>query len=125
MLIQILIATILINNLALAADEVLPLSKGQSAPYSGLLFPTKKAEEIRFRLIDADLTKKTNESLVRSLDTAHKINLINEERLATYSAQLDRDVQNLGRAQSFSDVEKLLWFAAGAGLTVLIYHVTR
>ena len=94
-------------------QEVHVLTQGQPAPFSGVLFPNKKANEIRKQLIQGDGYKLINESLEKSI-TLYKDNekLQNEKinLLLTENINLNNRVDSLKKS---NDLERVIWFSLG------------
>jgi len=109
----IFLTAISLNNKALA-DEVQYLSKDSPAPYTGILIPVEKAQELRKDALDLQITKQINLSLTRSVDLYKaneelydkKITLLNDYNLKLSEA--------LNKSNNTSTLEKAFYFGLGA-----------
>jgi hypothetical protein len=100
-------------SFSVVAQDAVPLNKGQSAPFEGILFTTEKAQSIRKELIEKDQFKMFNEALLENEEYYKKIISNKNEQLNLTLNQNDRLVKQAEKAGSLTTLEKTLWVAAG------------
>lgn len=113
MLKNLLIGLILVTSLTSRAEDVVSLQKGQSAPYSGLLFSEARANEIRNQLLDKDIQSVVLESSREKLSIHKQIIELKDEQIELYRKQNIK----LERANQASDTVKMIYFGLGIVLT--------
>lgn len=92
------------------ADDAFVLNKGQPAPFTGLLLTEDKANEV---YNDVKKYKLLNESLEKSI-TLHKQNEeLYDKKVNILLEQNDVLADNLLRARTTNNWEKVLWFGLG------------
>lgn len=109
LLTTLLVFLITVNSLA-RAEDVVVLSKGQAAPFAGVLLPESKANEVynemnRFRLL--------NESLEKSISIYKENETLYDKKVNMLLEQNDKLAVNLQEARTASNWEKVLWFGLG------------
>jgi hypothetical protein len=113
-----LITIIAINNSALAQEAVY-LDQNQKAPFSGILIPEDKLQELRKSVLDVSTQKEINLSLQRSVDLYKQNQTLLETKVNTLSDQNNKLSDSLYSARETSNIEKFGYFVAGALLTGL------
>lgn len=92
------------------AEDAIVLNKGQAAPFSGVLLPENKANEV---YNDLNKYKLLNESLEKSI-SFYKQNEENyDKKINILLEQNDKLATNLQQARTTSNWEKVLWFGLG------------
>ena len=103
----LLIALMIFSQPAFA-DTATNISKGQPAPYDGVLMDTERSKKIRDELIDKDALEKTNESLNKSI----KLYRDNEDILQDQKKLLIN--QNIELTKTLNDTRETSgWVKAG------------
>lgn len=117
-ILTLLLSASLLCNVAFA-DDAISLSKGQAAPWDGVLMTTERAQTARKAELENPQYKLLNDSLQHSLD-------INTEKTGFYKEKvtiLTNDNQMLSTAlvkeRSNNDLMKVLCFVGGVVLTAL------
>lgn len=111
-----LIGSIVVNNAY--GQDTQYIEKGQPAPYSGILFTEKKAQELRSELLDGDKNKLFLETEKnRSLRLGQIIELKDEE-IELYRKQNERLLKTTDR----SDTLNYVWFGLGILATGLAVY---
>lgn len=105
---------ILITSNSLADVSEIPILKGQPAPITGYLFTHDKTVEIYRTYLERDAFKADKTSLQKSLDLEkNNVDILQKDNSILYDS--------LQKSKSSTDLQKILWFAAGvitAGLAV-------
>lgn len=122
---SIIIALLIISQPALA-DTAINISKGQPAPYDGVLMDKEKAEKIRDELIEKDALVKINESLNKSV-ILHRSNediLTNQNKML-----LNQNIEvtkALNESRETSTLTKIGYFLGGVIITgAAVYGASR
>lgn len=97
------------------ADDVVPIEQGQPAPYSGVLFSNKKANETRLKLVEKQYLEKENTSLKRSLELSDIALKSSEEKSRLFLEQNDKLAKNLNSERQVGTLTKVVYFVLGAG----------
>jgi hypothetical protein len=92
------------------ADDAIVLNKGQVAPFSGVLLPEIKANEV---YSDLKNYKLLNESLEKSIILYKKNEESYDKKINILLEQNDKLATNLHQARTTSNWEKVLWFGLG------------
>lgn len=103
-----LIGSISVSNEARSEDSVF-ISKGESAPYSGILFTETKAGAIRKELLEGDKTKLLLETEKHRSERLGQIVQLKDEEIELYQTQNNR----LLKAKDRSDTMNYIWFGLG------------
>lgn len=106
---------ILLTINPLMANEVVPIEKGQPAPFSGILFPNSKANEVRLKLVEKQYIEKENASLKRSLELSDLALKSSEEKSKLFLEQNDKLAKNLNSEREVGTFTKIMYFVLGAG----------
>jgi len=96
------------NNEARAEDSV-SISRGQPAPFSGILFTDEKAANIRNDLLEGDKNKLLLETEKHRTERLLTIGKMKDEEIELYRAQNQR----LLKVNDRSDTVNMLWFGLG------------
>lgn len=99
---------ILILSLSIPAfaEDSIYLEKEQKAPYSGILLPKEKVQELR-----------VNTELKESLERSIILYKQNEEIYQKNQTLLIEQNQSLIKSRGMTDLEKVLWLVGGVLLT--------
>lgn len=121
-----LITFLMIISQPVFADTATNLSKGQPAPYDGILLDKEKSDKIRDELIEKDALVKINESLNKSI----KLHRDNEDILNGQKKMLvDQNIEltrALNDSRETSTWTKIGFFALGFIVTsAAVYGATR
>lgn len=106
----------------MAQEAVQPINKGSAAPFTGILFPEKDAQDLRKELIELDTTKLLNESLQKSLSLEHDSFDHQQAKINLLLDQNDKLAERVYKADSFSTWEKIGWFGLGILTTGLCFY---
>lgn len=117
-MIKYLLPFIFISNLALG-DDAVSLSKGQSAPFDGILMTTDRAQSARKAELDLPQYKLLNDSLSHSLDLEKDNNSFLTQKVGILTNDNQLLSTSLEKERSTNELTKILWFAGGVILTAL------
>lgn len=109
----IIVSFFLFQTKAFGQGETFLIEKGQPAPFSGVLLPNKKGNEIRKQLIQGDGYRLINESLEKTITLYKENEQIQSKKLVLLVDQnnlLNNEVTALRKS---NDLEKILWFSLG------------
>lgn len=98
------------------AEEIVSITKGTPAPFSGQLFPHQQAEDVRYRLLEADVLKKINISLNTSLNLYVNNEKLYDDKVSLLLKRNDDLAKSLESANRMNDYERMFWFGIGAVL---------
>lgn len=102
------------------------VEQGQKAPFSGLLFNEKKANELRNNQIELRKQVELNSSLSQSLNLEQNNYKLSETKANALLEQNTKMAQELRSERSMSGLERIFWFGLGAVLTgAAAYGVTK
>lgn len=104
------------------AQESVPLVKGQSAPFDGVLLSKPKAEEVRVGLIERDQFKVFNEALQSNIKIQKTIIDNQKGQVDSLLKQNQKLVKQFDRANSVSNFERTMWFGLGIVATGLAVY---
>ena len=102
-------------------NDVVFLSKGQAAPYTGILFPEQTANELRRSLLESEIKSLENESLREQRDFYHEVTRIKTEEVESFRTQNQRLVMQ----QENSKVQSMIYFGLGVLVTGLAVYGAR
>jgi hypothetical protein len=108
----LLIGSIGGSNEARAEDSV-SISRGQPAPFSGILFTDEKAADIRNDLLEGDKNKLLLETEKHRTERLLTIGKMKDEEIELYRTQNQRLLKTNDR----SDTVNMLWFGLGIVVT--------
>lgn len=106
-----LIIVSLINNLF--AKDVLPIKKGEQAPFDGVVFTTKKAQDVRKELIEKDQLKIFNETLREQIQIKNEIITNKEKQVVLLENQNTKLAEELENEKKTKTTERIIWFGLG------------
>lgn len=92
-----------------ANDNVVPIKKGEAAPFEGVLFTEDKANEVRRDLLELDKQRYMVESRNERLGILQSRIELKDEEIELFRVQNDRLVKH----SKTTDVERMVWFALG------------
>lgn len=124
-LINIILLASLFGSNVYAEDQVVFIKKNDPAPYDGVLFTEKKAQEIRLQLIDGDLNKDLNESYKRTVELQKLIIEGKDKQNTMLLDQNDKLAKTAYDSQKMSNWEKAGYFVGGilvTGMAVKLSH---
>lgn len=118
--INLIIFSILINNICLADDSVI-LNKDDKAPFTGILFTPEKSQDLKNKLIERDAYIQLNDSLNKSLNFQQDIINRNNDKNKLCMDQNDVLAKSLYSERQMNDLEKFGLVLLGIGITGLTY----
>lgn len=95
------------------AQDVISITKGSPAPFSGILFTEQKANDIRKELLEGDKTKVKLEARDEQLKLHKSMLELKSSEIELYRKQNER----LERSNKSSDTMNYIWFGLGVFLT--------
>lgn len=116
--INTIILLVFISNISFAEDKVQELQIGQISPYTGILMPQSKADQIKMDLINADYNKAVNESLNKSIELYKSNETLYQNKVNVLTDQNNNLAKNLYEERSLSAWEKFGLFGLGILATV-------
>jgi hypothetical protein len=111
LLIGLTIASLIINTSI--AQDVIPLTKGSPAPFTGILFSKSKAEQTRTELIERDQFKIFNKTLLDNSELQQKIITNQKEQVEILLKQNQRLVSQTQDSKDMSNLERAAWLGLG------------
>lgn len=102
-------------------NDVVFLQEGQMAPYSGVLFPESKANELRGSLLELKIKSIENETIREQRDFYHKVTRIKAEEVESFRVQNQR----LVKQNENNDTSKLIYFGLGILVSGLAVYGAR
>jgi len=116
---SLLVLTLLLGSIGVSnAQDSVYLEKSQPAPYSGILFTEKKAQELRSELLESDKTKLLLETEKNRSARLLQIVDLKDEEIELYNKQNQR----LLKANSQADNLQYIWFGLGVLATGLAVY---
>lgn len=122
----LLLSIILISsNNSFAADSAIALSKGEIAPFTGILMPLDLAKTVNNKLTDCNRIKLINQSLNDS------INIYKKNEVLYKSEVTEIQVENLSLRTAVDNANKnnfwrnALYFGLGVLTTSAVVYATR
>lgn len=120
---------LLISQPSFASDcqkKVQIIQKGQPAQCDGFLFSDEAEKEAAQARDDVKYYKEINGLLERKADYLRKENDTANERLQNFIEQSRALSQQMHRNETYSDLQKFIYFAAGVAVTsVIVSNVNR
>lgn len=107
-MVSLLLIGLLTGNKAHADDPTF-INLNEKAPYSGLLFSERKAQELRSELLESDKTKLLYETEKHRSEKLGQIINLKDSEIELYRKQNERLVRTSDR----SDTMKYIWFGLG------------
>lgn len=104
---------IVLNSTALAGNQVIYLEQDKPAPYSGVLFPVEKANELRKAVIELETLRALNESYIKSIDLYQTSIQLTDKKFQALNEQNEKLSLALVESRSSSDLQKIIWFGLG------------
>lgn len=98
-------------------NKVVLIEKGQSAPYSGLLFPKEDANKIRVELLELQTLRLLNESYEKSFDLMQKNNDLFAKKESLLLDQNEKLSLALVESRQNNSIQKIIWFSLGILVT--------
>lgn len=121
-----LLIAILICNTCLADDGAVVVSKGDAAPFSGVLLSNEKANQLKVISIEHDEYKLLNDSLNRSINLYKSNEAVYDNKVNVLLQQNDKLAVDLYSARQTTMWEKLGFFVLGvAATTAAVYGVKK
>lgn len=103
----------MILNPLVYANDVVYLEQGKPSPYSGVLFPVEKANELRKMAIELETLRSINESYIKSIGLYQKTIQLHEEKYQLVYNQNERLSEALVESRRSTDLQKIIWFGLG------------
>ena len=116
-ILSLLLTLICSTSLTARSEDVVIVEKDKPAPYTGVLFPREKAQEIRIKLLENDRLNETNASYGKSIELYKKSEDIQNQKINTLLEQNDKLAKSLGEAHSTTSFERVADFIGGVLLT--------
>jgi len=123
---KLLIFLMVVQTSSVLADDeqVQVISKGQTAPFSGYLFPESKAQQAAKDRLKLDGLEQLNNSLQISITLYQKNSELDQTKLVEIAKQNDNLALRLRQERESSALERVLWvglgvLAAGVGAAAL------
>jgi len=113
MLKSLLIGLMIVTSLTSRAQDAISISKGEQAPFSGILFPQVRANQIRAELIEKDILTVRVSSLTESSFISERIIKLKDTEIELYKKQNHR----LESANQTSNTMNAIYFGLGVLLT--------
>lgn len=110
---------ILLITLNTFAADVQYIEQGTPAPFSGQLFTTKKAKEIRKELLEKDQLKIFTTSLLANEVRYKKIINTQQDQVELLSTQNTKLVKTAEELGTMNNYQKVMWFGVGVVATSL------
>lgn len=116
---SLLVSLLLIGSVDVSnAQDAQYIDKGQPAPYSGILFTEKKAQDIRSELLEGDKTKLLLETEKHRSQRFLQVIELKDEEIELYNKQNQR----LMKVNDRSDTMNIMWFGLGVLATGLAVY---
>lgn len=103
----------IVTSLTSRAQDAISISKGEQAPFSGILFPQVRANQIRAELIEKDILTVRVSSLTESSFISERIIKLKDTEIELYKKQNHR----LESANQTSNTMNAIYFGLGVLLT--------
>lgn len=110
---SIVVSSAIAFNPLVYAEDVVYLEQGKPSPYSGVLFPVEKANELRKMAIELDTLRSINESYIKSISLYQKTIQLHEEKYQLAYGQNEKLSEALVESRRSSDLQKIIWFSLG------------
>lgn len=101
------------------ADDAISLSKGQAAPWDGVLMTTERAQTARKAELELPKYKLINESLEYSLGLHKENNSFLKDKVVILTGDNQMLATALVKERSSNDLMKIVCFVGGIVVTVL------
>jgi hypothetical protein len=98
---------------AVASEDAVYVEKGSPAPYSGVLLPLDKANELRKAVIELETLRATNSSYEKSVKLYQKSIQLSDLKVNMLTEQNEKLSQAVVESRSSGDLQKILWFGLG------------
>lgn len=121
----ILLISLIAVKPILADDKAVNLVKDQPAPYSGVLIPPAKAQEMKEQLIEYDNLKLINESYKRSIELYKSNELSYNDKIDKINTQNDTLAKQLNSSREVSEWTRFGYFMLGVLGTVSAGYVVK
>jgi hypothetical protein len=119
---SIVLSSALVLNGYVYAESVVYLEKNKPAPYSGVLFPSEKADELRKMAIEVETLRAINESYNKSIQLYRQTITLSDEKFKLLETQNERLSVSLVESRRSNDLQKILWFSLGVLATGLAVY---
>jgi hypothetical protein len=119
---SIIVSSVIFLNNTVLANEVVLLERGKPAPYSGVLFPVEKANELRKMAIELDTLRAVNESYIKSIGLYQKTIQLHDEKYNLLYQQNDRLAEALVESRRSNDLQRVIWFTLGVLATGFAFY---
>lgn len=102
------------------AEDVVPIQKGEVAPFTGLLFPKDKAQEQANKLIELDFEKAMGLSKTRQIDMYKGLLEASEQQIEIWHSTSKELAKQVNSEKGRREWLIAGGFVVGASLTTLI-----
>jgi hypothetical protein len=96
------------------ADEAVLLEKEKPAPYTGVLMPVEKVQELRKSSLELETEKQRSASLTRSVELLKESEKLKQDSINAIEEQNAKLAKTVAKGQGLQEFELL--FAAGGGI---------
>lgn len=119
---SIVVSSCLVLSNFAAAESVVYLEKNKPAPYTGVLFPPAKADELRKMAIEVETLRAINESYSKSVLLYQQTIQLADNKFKILEVQNDNLSKALVESRRSSDLQKIIWFGLGVLATGLAVY---
>jgi hypothetical protein len=98
------------------------LEQNKPAPYSGVLFPVEKANELRKMAIELETLRAVNESYIKSIGLYQKTIQLHDEKYNLLYQQNDKLAEALVESRRSNDLQRVIWFTLGVLATGFAFY---
>jgi hypothetical protein len=114
---SIIVSSIIILNNVAYGNEVVFLEETKPAPYSGILFPVEKANELRKMAIELDTLRVLKDSYEKSNKLYEESISLKDNKYNLLLEQNTRLLKLTNENSQSEDLQKIIWFALGVVAT--------
>lgn len=110
---SIVVSSCIISSGYVRAESVVYLEKNKPAPYSGVLFPSAKADELRKIAIEVETLRAINESYDKSIQLYRQTIQLADDKFKILETQNDNLANALVESRRSNDLQRIIWFSLG------------
>jgi hypothetical protein len=104
------------------SQDAIPIQKDTPAPFTGVLLPPDKAQDMKNTIFEKNALKKMNDSLNITINLQDDLINRKNNQITTVLNQNDKLAKTAYEERSMSNTEKAIWFFAGTLTTVLVLY---
>lgn len=109
---------LLIFSVTVRANDVVSIKKGQPAPYDGIIFTEKRANELRQEVLELDKQRIMVQSRDERIQIYQSRIQLKDEEIELYRTQNNRLIRQNESNKSIGNVERMVWVGLGVLATV-------